>query len=303
MMKAPILVEEQGLRDGLQTLQQVFSTEKKLEWIQQLLDAGLRRIQVGSFVHPVKVPAMADTDVLFSRLPKRDDVIFSALVLNVKGVERAMAAGAKHLAISLSASSTHSRQNAGMDIGEAKSAVAEMLRLARSAGIAVRGGIQCAFGCRYEGIVAESAVLDLAEFMLGLGVDELVLADSTGMGNPVAVKRVMGAVERMGGGKILGLHLHNTENKGYANLCAGLDAGVRLFDTAFGGLGGCPFIRGATGNIGTEDTVHLLRQMGIDTGIDAAKVAKVSSDLEAATGSTLPGLLYPLLLNADTIMI
>lgn len=303
MMQAPILVEEQGLRDGLQTLPTVFSTAQKLTWIHQLVAAGLRRIQVGSFVHPGKVPGMADTDALFAQLPQRDDVLFSALVLNVKGVERAIAAGAKHLAISLSASSTHSRKNAGMDIQEAKSAVAEMVRLAQSEGIVVRGGIQCAFGCRYEGAIAESAVLQLSEFMFALGVDELVLADSTGMGNPFAVKRVMREVVAMSREKTVGLHLHNTENKGYVNLYAGLEAGVGLFDTAFGGLGGCPFIRGATGNIATEDTVHLLRQLGMDTGIDAAKVAVVSSEIAAATGSPLPGLLYPLLLSADTTLI
>ena len=303
MMQAPILVEEQGLRDGLQTLPTVFSTAQKLEWIHQLIAAGLRRIQVGSFVHPGKVPGMADTDALFTLLPQRDDVLFSALVLNVKGVERAIAAGAKHLAISLSASSTHSRKNAGMDIREAQTAVADMVQLAQAAGIAVRGGIQCAFGCRYEGAIAESAVLNLSEFMFGLGVDELVLADSTGMGNPLAVKRVMREVVAMSRDKTVGLHLHNTENKGYANLCAGLEAGVRLFDTAFGGLGGCPFIRGATGNIATEDTVHLLRQMGLDTGIDLTKVASISLEIEKATGNRLPGLLYPLLLSADTTLI
>lgn len=303
MVPGQIWVEEQGLRDGLQTLPTVFSTAQKLQWVNQLIEAGLRRIQVGSFVHPGKVPSMADTNVLFSLLPRREDVLYSALVLNIKGVERAVAAGAGHLAISLSASSTHSRKNTGMDLQEAKAAVAEMVQLAHSEGIIVRGGIQCAFGCRYEGAVAESSVLDLAAFLFGLGVDELVLADSTGMGNPLAVRRVMSRVVEMAGGKLTGLHLHNTENKGYANLCAGLEAGVRLFDTAFGGLGGCPFIRGATGNIATEDTVHLLRQMGLDTGINPTKVASISLDIEKATGAPLPGLLYPLLLNADTTLI
>ncbi len=303
MAQAQILLEEQGLRDGLQTLPEVFSTAQKLQWVNQLIAAGLRRIQVGSFVHPGKVPSMADTDVLFPMLPRREDVLYSALVLNVKGVERAVAAGARHLAISLSASSTHSLKNSGMDLQAAKMAITEMVRLAHTEGIVVRGGIQCAFGCRYEGAVAESSVLELAAYMLELGVEELVLADSTGMGNPLAIKRVMSRVVQMAGGKLVGLHLHNTENKGYANLCAGLEAGVRLFDTAFGGLGGCPFIRGATGNIATEDTVHLLRQMGLDTGIDPTKVASISLEIEKATGNKLPGLLYPLLLSGETTLI
>jgi hydroxymethylglutaryl-CoA lyase len=293
----PIQIEEQGLRDGLQTLSIHFPLERRLNWIQRLVAAGVQRLQVGSFVHPRLVPSMADTDQLFQQLLPQPGVIYSALVLNQKGVERAIAAGVQHLSISLSASDTHSLKNAGKNIAQSKQEIAAMISLAQAQGIAVRGGIQCAFGCRYEGAIAESVVLHLSEYLLSLGVDELALADSTGMGNPQQVTRLLREILPLAGEHQVGLHLHNTENKGYANVYAGLEAGVRLFDTAFGGLGGCPFIQGATGNIATEDTVHLLRQMGIETGIDLLAVAGISQEIEAALAQPLPGLLYSLLNN------
>ncbi len=302
-MPEKIILEEQGLRDGLQTLTQVFPTEQKLAWVRQLAAAGLRRIQVASFVHPTLVPQMADAASIFAELPSDDGVVYSALVLNAKGVERAIAAGAKHLAVSLSASNTHSQRNARMTLEEAKTSFRAMTQLAKAHGIVVRGGIQCAFGCRFEGRIDPKVVLQLVEHHLALGVDELALADSTGMANPRSLKALMTEVLRLAGQTPVALHLHNTENKGYANVYAAVEAGVRQFDTAFGGLGGCPFIRHATGNIATEDTVHLLHQMGLDTGIDPRAVAQVSLDMEALLGQPLPGMLYKLLQNQDICII
>lgn len=287
-----VTIDEQGLRDGLQTLPTTLPTETKLRWIGWLVEAGVKRVQVASFVNPQKVPQMADAAELFARLPTRPDVQFSALVLNEKGVERAVAAGTRYLAISLSASDTHSRKNTGMGLDEAKTAFAAMVRRARAAGVTVRGGIQCAFGCRYEGRIDPEVVVDLAKHHLDLGVDELALADSTGMGNPPQLRDLTGRVVELAGARAVSLHLHNTENKGYANVFAGLDAGVRHFDTAFGGLGGCPFIRNATGNIATEDTVNMLHQSGYDTGIDLRKIAALSTELAEYLGRPLPGLLY-----------
>lgn len=302
-MPEKIILEEQGLRDGLQTLAQVFPTEQKLAWARQLVAAGLRRIQVASFVHPKLVPQMADAEAIFAGLPSGDGVVYSALVLNTKGVERAVTAGAKHLAISLSASNTHSQRNARMTLQEAKVSFREMVQLAKAHGIVVRGGIQCAFGCRFEGRIDPGVVLQLIEHHLSQGVDELALADSTGMANPRSLKALMTEALRLAGSVPVALHLHNTENKGYANVYAAVEAGVRQFDTAFGGLGGCPFIRNATGNIATEDTVHLLHQMGLDTGIDPRAVAQVSLEMEALLGQPLPGMLYKLLQNQDIYMI
>jgi len=289
-----VILEEQGLRDGLQTLKTIVPTEKKLAWIVQLVEAGLRRIQVASFVHPRLVPQMADAEAIFQQLPQRDDVVYSALVLNQKGVERAIAAGARHLAISLSASDTHSQKNTRMTLEEAKADFRVNVQLARAHGIRVRAGIQCAFGCRYEGAISPQRVLDLVKHHLDAGADEIALADSTGMAHPVQMRHLVRQALDLCGAVPLALHLHNTENKGLANLLAAYEVGVRQFDTAFGGLGGCPFIPGATGNIATEDTVHFFRQMGVETGIDLERVAAISREVEALTGAQLSGALYKL---------
>ena len=298
-----VILEEQGLRDGLQSLPQNIPTEKKIDIINRLVDAGLKRLQVVSFVHPQMVPQMADAEAIIQALPQRDDLIFSGLVLNLKGVERAAATGLKHLAISISASNTHSLKNAHKTLSEAQAEFKDMIALAKTHGIAVRGGIQCAFGCRYEGKIEESKILQLVENHLVTDIDELALADSTGMGNPLSMRRLMEQVLALAGDIPVALHLHNTENKGLANVYAALEAGVRQFDTAFGGLGGCPFIKSATGNIATEDTAHMLHQMGFETGIDIGKVAAVSRDFQAYIGTELQGQMYRLWGNKEIVII
>jgi hydroxymethylglutaryl-CoA lyase len=294
-----IIIDEQGLRDGLQTLPRMLPLEMKLDFIQRLMDAGLRRIQVTSFVHPKWVPAMSDAAQLCARLPQSSEVEFSALVLNNKGVERAAQAGIRLVAASISASDTHSKKNANKTLSEARQEFKEMVSLARQHQLSIRGGIQCVFGCRYEGAIDEAVVYDITKHHLDCGVEEIAFADSTGMGNPAQMKRMLPRLLELCGTVPVSLHLHNTENKGYANLVAALDSGVRQFDTAFGGLGGCPFIQGATGNIATEDTVHLLHQMGYTTGIDMEAVAAISMDMQQWLGAPLPGLLYTLLQNKE----
>ena len=299
-MNSPsIIIDEQGLRDGLQTLTRILPLEMKLDFIKRLMNAGLRRIQVTSFVHPKWVPAMADAAQLCARLPQSGEVEFSALALNNKGVERAAQAGIRLVAASISASDTHSKKNANKTLLEARQEFKEMVSLARQHQLSIRGGIQCVFGCRYEGAIDESVVYDITKHHLDCGVEEIAFADSTGMGNPAQMKRMLPRLLELCGTVPVSLHLHNTENKGYANLVAALDCGVRQFDTAFGGLGGCPFIQGATGNIATEDTVHLLHQMGYTTGIDMEAVAAISMDMQQWLGAPLPGLLYTLLQNKE----
>lgn len=294
-----IILEEQGLRDGLQTLTQLIPTAQKLDYINRLVRAGIKRIQIVSFVHPERVPQMADAEAICSRLDKQPGVLYSGLVLNVKGVERGIAAGLGHLACSISASDTHSRKNTRLGLNEAKHTFREMVRLAQSNHIKVRGGIQCAFGCRYEGAIAPDHILDMVDHHLDTGIDELALADSTGMGNPVHLGNLMEKIVERARDIPVILHLHNTENKGYANLYAALQAGVHIFDTAFGGLGGCPFIKGATGNIATEDTAHMLHQMGYKTGINPEKIATVSRETAQTLGYELPGKLYQLTTKKD----
>ena len=292
-----IIIEEQGLRDGLQNLPRVLPLEMKLDFIRRLVDAGLRRIQVTSFVHPKWVPAMADAEQLCASLSPEKGVEFSALVLNNKGVERAVNAGIQYVAASISASDTHSRKNANKSLKDAQQEFREMTALARQHQLVVRGGLQCVFGCRYEGAISEEIIYDMTKHHLDCGVQEMAFADSTGMGNPLQMKSMLPRLIEICGDVPITLHLHNTENKGYANLVAALETGIKQFDTAFGGLGGCPFIKGATGNIATEDSVHMLHQMGYTTGIDLQKVAAISRDMQDWLGAPLPGLMYSLLLQ------
>ncbi|MCU0391978.1 MAG: hydroxymethylglutaryl-CoA lyase [Thermoflexibacter sp.] len=292
-----IIIEEQGLRDGLQSEKILIPTEKKIEFANRLVEAGLRRIQLTAFVHPKFVPQMSDAEEVFAGVDKTKNVIFSALVLNMKGLERAIKAGATHLSISISASDTHSRKNTNMSLLEALKEFKDMVREAKKAQITVRGGIQCAFGCRYEGKIAKGHVLDLARQHIDLGVDELALADSTGMGNPLAMKEMMTNILAMTKDMPVILHLHDTEGKGLANMLAAMETGVSYFDTAFGGLGGCPFIKGATGNISTEDTTYMLSQMNIQTGIDIVKIAQISRELEGLLGKQLSGKMHHIILE------
>jgi hydroxymethylglutaryl-CoA lyase len=297
-----ITIEEQGLRDGLQSERRTVPTSRKLELVEALVDAGIRRLQVCSFVHPEKVPQMADAEALCAGLRPRPGVLYSGLVLNRKGVERAAAAGLRHVAASISASDTHSRKNTGMSLDEAQLRYAEMVRTAKEAGLTVRGGLQCAFGCRFEGAIDRGLVLDLAKRHLDLGVDELALADSTGMADPRTIQELMAPVVEGAGGRPVILHLHDTEGKGLANALAAIDVGVTIFDTAFGGMGGCPFIKGATGNIATEDLAAMLAQMGAPTGIDVRKVAAVSRAMESYFETRFPGRMHRVL-ESDSLKV
>ncbi len=284
-----IHIEEQGTRDGFQVESVQIPTELKIKWIEQAVEAGVKRIQMSSFVHPKLVPQMADAEAVCIGVRKKEGVIYSGLVLNVKGVERAIKSGLNHVAISMSASDTHSRKNANKSIEESLIEFAEMARVAKSGGLTVRGGIQCAFGCRYEGKISEQFVFDLAKQHLDLGIEELSLADSTGMANPVQMKRIMSKIVPLAGNLPVILHLHDTEGKGIANMIAAIESGVNYFDTAFGGLGGCPFIKGATGNIATEDVVHCLHQMGYETGVNNLKMIELAKEVEMFLGLKLPG--------------
>jgi hydroxymethylglutaryl-CoA lyase len=284
---------EVGLRDGLQSESVIIPTTIKIDIIHRLIEAGVRRIQVTSFVNPRLVPQMADAEALCAALPTREGVVYSGLALNVRGVERASAAGLKQIDIGISASDTHSRKNANAGIAEALQQVTAMATVARAQGMLVRAGVQCAFGCVYEGIVPVEQVVRIVDHLLSVGVDELALADSTGMANPRQMARMLDTLLPRIDVPLV-LHLHDTRGMGLANLLIALQYGIHRFDTAFGGLGGCPFIVGAAGNIATEDTVHMLDQMGVATGIDWTKVAACTQTISALLGRDFPGKLYRL---------
>ena len=294
-----VVIEEQGLRDGLQSEKVILPTAKKLELVEAVVDAGVRRVQVVSFVNPARVPQMGDAEELCAGLKKRRGVIYSALVLNAKGIERAADADLKHVSASISVSDTHSRKNANLSLGEARRQFADMVKIGKERGLTVGGGLQCVFGCRFEGAIAPDAVFDVVKEQLDQGVDEITLADTTGMANPHSIHEICTRVVEMAGGIPVILHLHDTEGKGLANVLAALPVGVNRFDTAFGGMGGCPFIKGASGNIATEDLVWMLSQMGIETGIDVGRIAAVSRSLESFFNKQFSGKMHHLLARDD----
>ncbi|HQX09655.1 MAG TPA: hydroxymethylglutaryl-CoA lyase [Thermoflexales bacterium] len=286
---ARVTLIEVGPRDGWQAESILISTPDKIALIDGLSASGLRAIQVTSFVSPARVPQMADAEAVCAGIARRPGVEYSGLALNLRGVERAAGARLDKVDISSSASDTHSRRNTGMGLEDAAREVHAMAARARALGLRVRAGVQCAFGCAYEGGVDPQRVLNLLRGLVACEVEEVLLADSTGMANPAQISRMLEAALPILGEIPLVLHLHDTRGMGLANVMAALEHGVSRFDTAFGGLGGCPFIPGASGNIATEDTLHMLAEMQIATGVRLAAVAAVSARMALLLGRALPG--------------
>ncbi len=282
-------IVEVGLRDGLQAERLTLPTETKLELAKRLLAAGLRHLEVTSFVSPRAVPQLADAAELLAALPRRPGVTFSALVPNAKGAERAIAARVDAMVVFLSASESHNRKNLNRPIEQSLADVAEVRSIAEAAGIPVHAAISVCFGCPFEGEVPLSQVLRIAEELAMLGIDRLSIADTTGMATPPMVRERVEALRARLPGVRLALHFHNTRGLGLCNVMAGLDCGIDRFESAIGGMGGCPFAPGATGNICTEDLVFLLEECGVETGVDLGALIEAAKAAEAAVGHPLPG--------------
>jgi hydroxymethylglutaryl-CoA lyase len=278
-----IIIHEVGPRDGLQIEKETVPTGQKIRWIDALVQSGVDIVQVGSFVHQQKVPQMADTDELFTYFgqaqhrPARTRL--SALVLNERGMERAFKCGVDYVCMGVSASDTHSRKNTGMGTAEAADRIIAMAKAAREAGATVQVSVQSAFGCGFEGFVPEGRVLDLARRFADAGLRMISLADTAGHANPAQVERLFTAVRALDPAIECACHLHDTYGFGLANAYAALRAGVRYFESAFAGLGGCPFTAVTGGNVCTEDLVHMFQRMDrrqdirLDVLIDLAKDA------------------------------
>lgn len=289
-----VQITEVGPRDGLQMERRVVPTATKLDLIAGLVESGLTAIQVAAFVHPEKVPAMADAEALIAALPRKDKIDYSALTLNLQGVERACRTAVPWVEISLSASDTHSRRNAGVSADQALGQIGPMAAAAARAGRKVRASIQCAFGYGGPADVPLDQVARTAAILIDQGADLLVLADTTGMAAPPALSRMIETIMPLAGAVPVGLHLHDTRGLGLVNVMTALGLGVSHFDTSLGGLGGCPFIEGAAGNIATEDTLYLLHTLGIETGVDIGKVGAWSRRLSDFFGRFLPGKIHRL---------
>jgi len=290
---SPVIIHEVGPRDGLQAESRVVPTEVKEAWLRALMGCGLDIVQVGSFVHPDKVPQMADTDELFRRLaalpgPRPE---LSGLVLNERGLDRALACGVELVCMGVSASDTHSRKNTGMGSLEAQGRIIAMGRSARDAGRKVQVSVQSAFGCGFEGRVPERRVLDLARAYLDAGLFSISLADTAGHAYPEQVKRLFGALPELGPVQATA-HFHDTYGLGMANVYAAMEQGAAAFETSFGGLGGCPFTKIAAGNVATEDLVHGLARAGRGGAADVGALVAVAREVAAFFGRELPGRVY-----------
>lgn len=285
-----VVLEEESLRDGLQAESRLLSLSEKMQAVRLLNRAGLSRLQLGSFVNPRSIPQMANSDVLVAMVRREfPDLLLTGLVLNERGLERAIHCGLEHVSMSVSVSDTHSRKNVGRSAEKALELMTELVAATVAAGVKVRAGVQCAFGCVYEGPVSEAAVVAAVEQLTAAGANEINLADTTGMANPFHVKHLVAKIQAAVPDVSLSLHLHDTRGMGLLNMFAGFEAGVRLFDVAVGGLGGCPFVAGAAGNVASEDAVNLFHSLGIETGIDLEALCQVVDYYEALLERKLPG--------------
>ncbi len=292
---AQILIHEVGPRDGLQVEKQVVPTETKLDWLTRLVHSGVDIVQVGSFVHPEKVPQMADTDELFRRLAaqKRDGgAVLSGLVLNEKGLERGLVCGVEMFCMGVSASETHSRKNTGMGTEDATRRIIFAALEARKAGRDVQVSVQSAFGCGFEGAIAESRVMSIVAAYLEAGLTAISLADTAGHAHPAQVSAYVRRILAMEPTARITAHIHNTYGVGMANVYAALNAGATSIEASFGGLGGCPFTRVAAGNVATEDIVHALQRNGQRADIQLDTLIHVARDVAAFFARELPGCVY-----------
>jgi len=287
-LPAAVLVTDVGPRDGFQSEPIFIPTEQKVAVIEALAAAGVRRIEATSFVHPRAVPQMRDAEAVMARLARRPGVRYTALVPNVRGAERALAARADELNMVVASTESMNRANVNMSVAESIAACGEVVRLAEAAGVPVACAVSTSFGCPYEGAVPPERVLDIVAGLVDVGVAEVSLADTIGVANPRQVAALVAAVRARWPALPLGLHFHDTRGLGLANVLAGLQAGVTRFDASVGGIGACPFAPGATGNICTEDLVYLLHEMGIATGIDLAALIEVARLVREVVGHDLP---------------
>jgi hydroxymethylglutaryl-CoA lyase len=290
---AGIIIHEVGPRDGLQAERQVVPISVKEAWIRGLMAAGLDLVQVGSFVHPEKVPQMADTDELFRRLAGAPGprAVLSGLVLNEKGLERGLACGVELFCMGVSASDTHSRKNTGMGTAEAQGRIIATAQAAMAAGKKVQVSVQSAFGCGFEGHIPDRQVLDIVRAYVKAGLLNISLADTAGHAFPEQVKRLFGELAKLGPVACTA-HFHDTYGLGMANVYAAMGEGVSTFETSFAGLGGCPFTKVAAGNVATEDLVHGLQRAGLRRDIQLGSLVEIAKDVAARFGREMTGRVY-----------
>jgi len=283
---AKVRIVEVGPRDGLQNQEKTLLTEQKLEFIRLLADAGLQDIEVSSFVHPQWVPQLADAEQLFPQLPRAANIRYSALVPNLKGLERALRVNVSRIAVFTAASETFNKKNINMSIAESLTTIGAVVKRAAEEGITVRGYVSTCFVCPYEGKVSKEKVFDVARELFNSGVDEVSIGDTIGAATPVDVEETAGGlVERFSADR-LAMHFHDTYGMAVANVFASLRLGISVFDSSTGGIGGCPYAPGATGNVATEKLHYLFERLGIQDGVSSPRLQQAVQYIQSQLRSS-----------------
>lgn len=291
MTPRQIEILEVGPRDGLQNESTLFSTAAKVEFINRVIAAGTRRVEVASFVNPKRVPQMADAEEVLKALPRRTDIHYVGLVLNRRGFDRAAAAGCNEIGMALMASNTFNLRNQGVTTDESIVSWLDIAAAAHAAGIRPQVTVSAAFGCPFEGEVAPERVIELARRVAQAGPFEIAIADTIGVGVPSQVTNLLERLRDALPAMPLRCHFHNTRNTGIANAYAAIEAGATVIDASVGGIGGCPFAPAATGNIPTEDVLYMLQRMGVSTGVDLEQTIATGRWLQEQLGRPVPGML------------
>ncbi|MBT1449728.1 hydroxymethylglutaryl-CoA lyase [Glaciecola sp. XM2] len=274
-------IVEVGPRDGLQNEKTPLTVEDKVALIDALSSTGLKRIEAGSFVSPQWVPQMANSDQVLDQITRKNDVIYSALTPNMRGFEGALAANANEVAIFGAASESFSQKNINCSIDESLQRFTPVIEAAKAAGIKVRGYVSCVLGCPYEGEIAPQAVLDVSETLLSMGCYEISIGDTIGVGTPKKTAQLLNLLLSRISAQRIAMHMHDTYGQALANVLVGLQNGISSFDSSVAGLGGCPYAKGASGNLASEDLIYMLANMDIDTGVDFQKLVHIGNDISA----------------------
>ncbi|WNS73612.1 hydroxymethylglutaryl-CoA lyase [Bacillus sp. DTU_2020_1000418_1_SI_GHA_SEK_038] len=289
MLKLPekVIIKEVGPRDGLQNEKMLVPTEDKISWIDSLSETGLSYIEVSSFVHPKWIPQLADAYDVLKTIKRKQGVTYAALVPNLRGLERALEAEVDEVSVFMSASEGHNRSNINKSMEETYPILEEVVKEAKQAGKSVRGYVSTVIACPYDGAIAPSKVREVADRLFSMGIDELSLGETIGVGVPSQVESLLEELlPHFDSGK-LAMHFHDTRGTALANIVKSLEMGITIFDSAIGGLGGCPYAKGASGNVATEDLLYMLHEMGIETGINLDQLLKSALLIEGTLGKRL----------------
>jgi hydroxymethylglutaryl-CoA lyase len=291
-LPSDVTIYEVGPRDGLQNESRLIPTARKIELINALSDTGLRTIEITSFVNPKWIPQLADALEVAQTITRKPGVGYSALVPNARGLETAMAGGMKEIAVFLSASETHSKRNINKSIAEALEAFTETVPPALAAGVRVRAYVSTVYGCPYEGAVDPEVSVRLSRQLYDMGCYQVSLGDTIGVANPRQVRDVLTRIQTVIPNEAIAVHFHDTRGTALANILVAVEMGITVVDSALGGLGGCPYAPGASGNVATEDVVYMLEGMGIKTGVDLDKLVECSQIATALVGHEMPSKVY-----------